>query len=55
MKIKIRFTDGKHRDYNVSSEKEKDADFLAEQLMQDLEREGHEILDFSVGEDWETL
>ena len=54
MKIRIRLKDETHRDFQVDltySEAEDRAEFL----MREIEEEGKEILDYSIGEEWETF
>ena len=54
MKIRIRLTDETYRDFQVDLSYS-DAEDRAEFLMRELEEEGKEILDYSIGEDWETF
>ena len=55
MKIRIKLTDNTHRDYNIETTSSEVAETRAQDLMDELEREGHNVLEYTIADAAETF
>ena len=55
MKIRIKLTDNTHRDFNIQTTDPKEAETKAQDLMDELEREGHNVLEYSIADEAEAF
>lgn len=50
MKIRIKLTDNTHRDYSIDTTSSEVAETKAQDLMDELEREGHNVLEYTIAD-----